>query len=77
MYVQDTVIKNVIEGDTAVSGKTIYLAKMGGIIVKEDLDKICIDISTCVNIMIPEERYLVFCAKSEASDVVDSDIPLY
>ncbi|MDE6626060.1 MAG: hypothetical protein K2K56_06800 [Lachnospiraceae bacterium] len=77
MYVQDAVIKNVIEGDAAMSGKSIYLAKAGGIIVKEDLNKVCIDTSTCVNIMIPEERYLVFCAKSEATDVVDSDIPLY
>lgn len=77
MYVQDAMVKNVIEGDFAMSGKSIYLAKAGGIIVKEDLNKICLDTSTCVNIMIPEERYLVFCAKSEAADVVDSDIPLY
>ena len=79
MYVQDAVVKNVIEGDTAMAGKGIYLAKVGGIIEKEDLNKICIDTSTCVNIMIPEERYLVFCAKSEASDVLglDSDIPIY
>ncbi|MDE6434982.1 MAG: hypothetical protein K2L07_12225 [Lachnospiraceae bacterium] len=79
MYVQDAVVKNVIEGDTAMAGKRIYLAKAGGIIEKDDLNKICIDTSTCVNIMIPEERYLVFCAKSEASDVLglDSDIPIY
>lgn len=77
MYIQDAVIKNVIEGDVAMSGKSIYLAKAGGIIVKEELNKICIDTSTCVNIMIPEKRYLVFCAKSEATDVVDSNIPLY
>lgn len=77
MYIQDAVIKNVIEGDAAMSGKSIYLAKAGGIIVKGELNKICIDTSTCVNIMIPEERYLIFCAKSEATDVVDSNIPLY
>lgn len=79
MYVQDAVIQNVIEGDAAMSGKRIYLAKAGGIIVKEDLNKICIDTSTCVNIMRPGERYLVFCAESEASDVLglDSDIPIY
>lgn len=79
MYVQDAVVKNVIEGDTAMAGKRIYLARAWGIIEKEDLNKICIDTSTCVNIMIPEERYLVFCAKSEVSDVLglDSDIPIY
>ncbi len=79
MYVQDAVVKNVIEGDTAMSGKSIYLARAGGISVKEELDKICIDMPTCVNVMIPEERYLVFCGKSEASDVLglDSVIPIY
>lgn len=79
MYVQDAVVKNVIEGDTAMAGKRIYLARAWGIIEKEDLNKICIDTFTCVNIMIPEERYLVFCAKSEVSDVLglDSDIPIY
>lgn len=79
MYVQDAVVKNVIEGDTAMAGKRIYLARAGGIIEKEEINKICIDTLTCVNIMIPEERYLVFCAKSEASDVLglDLDIPIY
>lgn len=79
MYVQDAVVRNVIEGDAVMSGKRIYLAKAGGIIVNGDLNKICIDTSTCVNIMIPGERYLVFCGKSEAQDILglDSDMPIY
>lgn len=77
MNIQDAVVNNVLEGETALEGQKIYISKSGGIVVKGKANTVCIDTQTCVNVMLPGERYLVFCAKSQVSDILDDDAPIY
>ena len=73
-YTQNVTVKEVIQGDGDLEGKSILMANYFGAIPDENGVLMFFSVRGR-NIMVPGHRYLVFCEKTEISDY--EDIPSY
>jgi hypothetical protein len=72
-FMQEVIVKDVIEGDDSIIDKKIHIAAIGGLDIIDGT--ITMLSSYGNNIMLPGNDYLVFCEIAETSDYME--IPLY
>ncbi len=72
-FMQEVIVKDVIEGDYSIIDKKINIAAIGGFDITDGT--ITMLSSYGNNIMLPGNDYLVFCEITEISDYME--IPLY
>lgn len=75
-FFQNAQVEEVIQGDSQLCGKEIRLAKSGGVHIFEEMEEsVYVNTLPAVNVMKPENRYLVFCEEAEISYALS--VPLY
>lgn len=75
-FFQNAQIEDVIQGDSQLCGKEIRLAKGRGVLIYSEMEEaVYVNTLPAVNVMKPENRYLVFCEEAEISYALS--VPLY
>ncbi len=75
-FFQNAQIEDVIQGDSQLCGKEIRLARGRGVLIYSEMEEaVYVNTLPAVNVMKPENRYLVFCEEAEISYALD--VPLY
>lgn len=75
-FFQNAQIEEVIQGNAQLCGKEIRLLRDRGVIIYKDMEEaVYVNTLPAVNVMKPENRYLVFCEEAEISYALS--VPLY
>ena len=75
-FIQNAQIEEVIQGDSQLCGKEIRMVKDKGIIIYREMEEaVYVNTLPAVNVMKPENRYLVFCEEAEISYALS--VPIY